>query len=469
MYCLQDFLSAADYENTSCRTDVYDEWCRAYNHTRYTELQIGPAPTQMHTFEIGAASRMQWTEWMKGYQAPTSMVHSRDYATARAAVESWMANEEGPGGMPVAEQAAVDAALAVVSSTAPRKILAQGMPWGGLAELLISRKLAPGCPFNISTATDHHSGGSEFAGDTQPWLELLRDGKFSARTLALTPTNFEVGEAWIAALEASAAAGHGSWLHGLFLATAFLERGEPDAGRSHLRASIDLKPTAHAYRALAVVANDTTSALAFYLQAWACWEMLDPVADPAAPRLGKDLALEIAAWLTVTKDFAALRAFLPKVPASALQKDRVLHAKAALAVYDGDHATAKNVLRSHCFQTYSYARRELLTLWWQASILEARAAAGGRNLTRLELVHLRRRIGCDGDQGGTATEGFCARGPPNLGCGKTVFAFHCLSLLFTAFPWGSTAFPLADRNRCLQDDVRVTDIGFSMENGRFGR
>lgn len=32
----------------------------------YTELQVGPAPTQMQTFPVPSNSVTQWTEWFKG-------------------------------------------------------------------------------------------------------------------------------------------------------------------------------------------------------------------------------------------------------------------------------------------------------------------------------------------------------------------------------------------------------------------
>ena len=55
----QDFLSASDYTNKECYKDMevphYDPHCSHYKHEgRYTELQIGPAPTQMHTFPVPA-------------------------------------------------------------------------------------------------------------------------------------------------------------------------------------------------------------------------------------------------------------------------------------------------------------------------------------------------------------------------------------------------------------------------------
>lgn len=32
----------------------------------YTELQVGPAPTQMQNFAVPKGSITEWTEWFKG-------------------------------------------------------------------------------------------------------------------------------------------------------------------------------------------------------------------------------------------------------------------------------------------------------------------------------------------------------------------------------------------------------------------
>ena len=134
-----------------------------------------------------------------------------------------------------------------------------------------------------------------------------------------------------------------------------------------------------------------------------------------------------------------LEALLVAIPRTVfLEKDRVLHARAALAVHRGDHKEALSVLTSHCFPTYGSLRSMLIQLWWQAKTMEAvevattvcspelgaslrvteapnRKANGGVNLTKLETVHLRRKLGCDGDSTSSGPYDDCIRGPPNLG------------------------------------------------------
>jgi hypothetical protein len=116
-----------------------------------------------------------------------------------------------------ADIAETDAWLKKLSSTPPKPehMLLQGSPWGALYELATSSKLAAGCPFNLTLSPQ-----------TRPWVELHKAGTFSAETLDAVPQSFEVGPMWVEKLLASKAAGHNTWLHNLYLGTAFLEAGK---------------------------------------------------------------------------------------------------------------------------------------------------------------------------------------------------------------------------------------------------
>ena len=63
---------------------------------------------------------------------------------------------------------------------------------------------------------------------------------------------------------------------------------------------------------------------------------------------------------------------------------------------------------------YAEYRRTLIATWWQALLLREQHKLG-RPLSILETVHLRRRVGCDGDHSGLTYESPCKRGPPNIG------------------------------------------------------
>ncbi len=86
-----------------------------------------------------------------------------------------------------------------------------------------------------------------------------------------------------------------------------------------------------------------------------------------------------------------------------------------LRVDNNPHA-AIEVIRANCWPTFSDARASVNALWHDANVaLEVEKL--GRALTRMELVRLRRRIGCDGEDASTttATALGCKVGPPNVG------------------------------------------------------
>ena len=361
----QDFMSASDYQNERCSHDYYDPWCAHYAHEGlYSELQIGPALTQRHTFALPANSTFEWTEWFQAWQADPGQMHAADYSVPLAAAKAWLASAEAPS------QAQVDAADAFLSGLAdvpptPEQIVSEGMPWGGLHEQLTGSRLAAGCPFPPPARTPQ----------TAAWLDLLELGTFSAATLAATPTNFEVSAAWIARLEASLAAGHATWLHFLFLGTAALERGDAARGAALLRRSMALQPSTHAARALAFLAPTADEAAALLERAWALAAALDAATDPAAAQLRADVASECtrhhpepshamqpgdvvlrappcvspstdAAWLLGNERWAELSRLVAALGATEetrplLRKDKVLHARAGLHVERGEYVLSR--------------------------------------------------------------------------------------------------------------------------------
>ena len=414
----QDFLSASDYENANCTKPYYDSGCSAYKHEgQYTELQIGPAPTQMHTFPVPASSTREWTEWFKAMDPAVTnatRMHSPNYDEPLAAMEEWRA---GPDGMPQSRIDAVDALLKKLADVPPKpeNILAEGMPWGGLREMLRGGGLAPGAPFPPP----------KYEARTRAWLDLHANGTFSAETLALTPITFEVDAKWVALLEASLAAGHETWLHYLFLGTYNLEAGNAALGKEQFERSMKLHPHPTTARNLALLAPTLEAAMGLYQQAWELWKGIDVDADPSAALLGKDVSGEMSTWLLLNNQWDALRALMadlegPTANPTAVKlgyagKDRPLHCKAALAMHDGDHEACIAVLTSHCFPTYGSARSVLIAMWGEAMMARAVEANGGKPLTVLEAVHYRREIGCDGDATGSSWKSPCIRGPPNLG------------------------------------------------------
>ena len=378
----QDFMSASDYQNENCSAPYYDPWCEHYAHEgRYTELQVGPAPTQMHTFPVDANASYEWTEWFKGFQG--SEVHATDYSKAVDEVDAWIRSKEG---LPEAKFKDVDAFFEGLAEmpVRPEDILEEGMPWGGLQEMLLALEYGPeegdlvpfgACPFTTPAYT----------AETRQWLDLLVNGTFSKDTLSMaTPVTFMVDGLWVKRLEASARNFGETWLHGLFLGTVQLEMGNVDDARTSFERSIALQPSPHAYRNLATFAATEDDGAALYQKAWAEWEGLletrrgqlggEFVSEEMniVENVGKDLSGEISAWLMLNQRWEELDDFIHSKIANItpqslakkyLGKDRVLHARAALALQakvGKGWKYAEEILSNNCFPTYGSERAALI-------------------------------------------------------------------------------------------------------------
>eukprot|EP00040_Diaphanoeca_grandis_P023668 m.129101 g.129101 ORF g.129101 m.129101 type:complete len:792 (+) comp29375_c0_seq12:86-2461(+) len=405
----QDFMSDSDYQNPKCYNDMevphYDPYCKDYEHVgKYTELQIGPARSQMHTFPLPkwtneTKGEYQWTEWFKGYQANASLMHSGDYNVPLTHVLNWM---DGVDGIPAETIKSTDAWLKEMSSVAPKpeEILFKGTEWGGLHEKLTGKPLAAGCPFEFMNTSK-----------TRPWIELLETGRFSTKTHSSVPESFLVADAWLSLLKRSLAK-EATWLTYLYIGTALLERGEVDGSTDALTKSMSMKPSIHAARALAVSAPDDETARAYFLEAWSVYKLSEKTEETI--RLGTNLASELTIWLTYKELWTDLKQLFGDIDLTADMrvKDRVLHARIALAIEEDEPDVAQAIIKGHCFPTYGGDRNKLIALWEQSFMMQEEKKQG-RPLTYFEQVLVRRRIGCIGD--GSYYPNKCNRGPPNIG------------------------------------------------------
>ena len=122
----------------------------------------------------------------------------------------------------------------------------------------------------------------------------------------------------------------------------------------------------------------------------------------------------------VEEYFYLVSRFLDYCPAPLLENPLLGHvlraAAAGLAVHEGDYAAAMPILRGHCFPTYGSERAKLIDLWYQANVLKERAAKpAGAELSTHEVLALRKRLRCDGDETNRKMTDACICGPPNLG------------------------------------------------------
>merc|ERR1711871_718156 len=103
----------------------------------YTELQVGPAPTQMQTFALPKDSTMVWTEWFKGFNGDSSLLKSNEYPQALGHIDNWMRSDKG---MPKSRFNEIDDILnsLAIKPIAQEDILVQGSGWGALEEMRIA-------------------------------------------------------------------------------------------------------------------------------------------------------------------------------------------------------------------------------------------------------------------------------------------------------------------------------------------
>ena len=374
----------------------------------YAELQVGPAFTQMQTFDVnpGNAQAEQWTEFFGAFDGSPAVLLGDDYNAALGAVSAWRTSPAS--GVSDSSIADIDAFLTALAEVPVDEVLFEGSPWGAVE---LARRAAPGGAQNTLPFPPGVSFTSSSM-DAAPWLELLSaEGTFSNATLSVEPTSYQVSAEWLAVLRASAASHGSTWLHELHIAVILAEMGGVDEPRAGFTASLAQRPSAVAARCLAVLQATPPAARALFQTAWKT--ALAASADPSFSRLQANLADEIVKFelglVQGSGDPAALAelqaflAALPSAPGAAelAMLDSVLVARAELAVRAGDWQTAVGILTADgaagCFPTLGSARADLIDVWFRAQYLRVGA---GKPLSPFEQRNVRvnnpvpRNIGC---------------------------------------------------------------------------
>ena len=94
--------------------------------------------------------------------------------------------------------------------------------------------------------------------------------------------------------------------------------------------------------------------------------------------------------------------------------DVVQFGQAKAALFGSQHSpgAAIEILKANCWPTFSNRRGDLNQLWLDANVAIELAKQNVAALSRMDMIRLRRTLGCDGD--GTMA-GSCIVGPPNIG------------------------------------------------------
>ena len=344
----------------------------------YTELQVGPAPTQMQTFPVPSKSVTEWTEWFRGFNGDTKALHSSKYDDALLEVDAWMRSQDG---MPKALLSNVDELLKHTSTRAADEVLEMGSGWGALEEMRLGRPLAPGLSFSLPDPNSFH--GQEI----QPWLELLRDGKFSDATAATLPISYQTTDAWLSLIE-TAAQTHGmSWLYALHLGTNYMERGEIERPMALFKQSAELACNALAWRNIALLQTDPTAAWQFFQKAIQSATLGPFNGDSSSERLSRNLAAEVSFFLQQNEWWNELEWFLDQPIALAnTDLDAIITAHVKVLLQKGSQDSlgeARTLLEKHCFPTYASARDDLMSMW--NSVVEGQSALSkGKDLSSAE-------------------------------------------------------------------------------------
>ncbi len=252
----------------------------------YTELQVGPAPTQMQNFPVPKNSVREWTEWFKGFYGDDKLLRGEDYAAAVKHVDSFI---QSPEGMQKEAVADLDAFLKSWADVPPNEVLVQGQAWGYLEEQLLGTKLAPGLTFQLPAE------GSDEWHEMLAWHEIVSTKKFGA-ALNVLPLSYQTTDRWLAALKASAEVQGYTWLHNLHLGVMLAERGDIAVPLELFAASYKAKPNPIAARNIAVLQTTPEAAWPYWVQAWenlhTHWKK-----DRAYTRLTLNLITEISNFL----------------------------------------------------------------------------------------------------------------------------------------------------------------------------
>jgi hypothetical protein len=195
----------------------------------YTELQVGPAFTQMQTFDV--ATQFSWSEYFSGFVGDPAVLLGDSYRGAVDAVNSW---RSGPtSGVNDTRLADVTAFLDALEDAPVDEVLSVGSPWGAVE---LARRVAPGGAAGAAPwPRGYVFNASRDLVEAAPWLELVEGGAvgtFSPATLAAEPVSWQVSPEWLAVLRESAAAHGATWLHDLFIAVALAEMGGVDEPRA---------------------------------------------------------------------------------------------------------------------------------------------------------------------------------------------------------------------------------------------
>ena len=342
----------------------------------YTELQVGPAPTQMQNWPLPANSVREWTEWFKGFDGNIDVLRGENYQAALNEIDTWM-RKEGDG-MPKEVVKDIDQFYVEHATKDPSKILVQGQPWGYLEELRLGKRLAPGLVF-----TPPEKGTLAYK-EAQPWIELVQEGTFSAETLSKLPLSYQTTNPWLDLITQSADQHGMTWLHALHIGIGLTERGIVTQSIEMFELSMKLKPNPIAARCLGVLQTTYEDAWVHYEQAWSILQSSYQHDIDAYYRLTDNLVTEMSFFLQQQLWYDKMSQFLIMVPEAHRELDAYVTMQTKVLLHNKQYGDAKAILGKYCFPTYAKARDDLMNMWNTAVVGLAQEKKGDTALTYVE-------------------------------------------------------------------------------------
>ena len=224
----------------------------------YFEIQAGLARTQMECLPM--PPRAEW-EWMEAYgliETNAEKTHGRDWSAAVDEVSDRLECS-----LPQVQLEAELRKTAGHANRPPHRILHRGSGWGALENQRRQRAgesafCSPGLVFD----------NESLSLDQSPWLGLLENGYLQEREPEHEPGAWMVQSEWRELLQNSLNHRYGNhWLTHLHLGVMHHAEGDTAAAEIGWQQSLRLRPSAWAYRNLAVLCwqkGDNAAALTYF-------------------------------------------------------------------------------------------------------------------------------------------------------------------------------------------------------------
>lgn len=226
----------------------------------YIEIQAGLAPTQVHGLAMPPRGEFDWVEAMGFIEAPPALAHNPDWKTAWQTVDHELKKH-----LPASGLNEKSAACRALANQPPEHILHTAGGWGAL-EMKRRRTDPSAPPVPASFVFPEATIGAE----QKKWIHLLEKGYLPEQNPLNEPGEWMIQDEWREMLERSLKE-NANWFTLLHAGVMRMERFDEAGAQRSWEDSIRHRPSAWAYRNLAVLAmrqKRNADALRDYEKAW---------------------------------------------------------------------------------------------------------------------------------------------------------------------------------------------------------